>query len=184
MTLRSVHLAFSCLLIAAMISACSTIRVHHETAPGVDFTSYKSFSQTDPPATADASLPGYSEITGNHIQMAIGSVMESKGLTSAPEGEADLIVTFSINGQPRQDIDWDGGWGGWYGGGGGTYTVNYVTGTLTIDVFDKAQKKLIWHAYGQTDIYGTPGAGKGDTVDEAVMQILKEYPSNSAPIEP
>jgi hypothetical protein len=184
MTIRSAHLAFMCLLVAAMIPACSTIRVQQEAAPGVDFSSYKVFTQAPPPKTADASLPGYSEIAGSHIQMAIGHAMESKGLTSAPEGKADLIVVFSIDGQPRQDIESDGGYGGWYGGWGGSgnsYSVNSVTGTLTIDVFDVEQKKLIWHAYGQTDIYGQPGSSGSDKVDDAVKQILKQYPSNTAP---
>jgi hypothetical protein len=119
-------------------------------------------------------MPGYSQITGDHIQASIAHELEAKGLSLTSTNNADLVVAFSIDGQPRQDVQWDGGMGGWYGGS--TYTVNYVKGTLTIDVFDAKKKKLVWHAYGQTNLYGSDPGRSSQKVDEAVSEILKGFP--------
>jgi hypothetical protein len=182
MSLRSIVLGVTSLLIIAPLSACSTVKVHEQVAPGVDFSAYKTFAQAPPPKTAGTSMPGYSEITGDHIQAAIAHALEAKGFTRASVQEADLVVSFAITGQPRQDIESEPGYGGFYGGlaAGNTYTVNYVRGTLTIDVFDAKTKKMIWHAYGQTDIYGS-GDGKGAAkVDGAIDSILKNFPPEAA----
>jgi hypothetical protein len=43
-----------------------------------------------------------------------------------------------------------------------------------VDVFDAKKKKLVWHAYGQTDLYGSEDHTR--EVDSAVQSILKEFP--------
>lgn len=155
-------------------AGCSSVAVHSDAAPGVDFSAYHTFAQAPPPKTANANLPGYSEITGDHIQAAIAHELETKGFSSAPVDKADLLVAFSINGQRRTDIESAGGFG-WYGGwGGDTYTVNYTEGTLIIDIFDAHKKSLIWHAYGQTNIYGH--GDHSSQVDPAVQSILEGFP--------
>jgi hypothetical protein len=158
-------------LALAASSGCSTVQVHSDAAPGIDFSAYKTFTQAPPPSSAGKSMPGYSTITGDHIQASIAHDLEVKGLTRASSSRsADVIIVFSIDGQPRQEID---GADDWYGGD--VYTVNYVQGTLVIDVIDAKKKKLIWHSYGQTDLYGS-GGGTSSQVDNAVNEILKGFP--------
>ena len=159
--------------ILLLVAGCSTVRVNTDYDKGTDFSKFKTFSQKPPPA-GSRTLKGYSEIAGRHINSAIAANLEAKGFRMAPEGaEGDLIVAFSIDGQPRQDVQWTGGgYGGWYGQ---SYTVNYVEGTLTIDLFDTEKHQLVWHGYGQTNIYGSQTDNYGK-VDEAVEQILKEFP--------
>lgn len=166
--LRSLSLV-AVLLLAA--GGCSTVSVKTDVAPGVDFSAYKTFSQTAPPKSAGAALPGYSEIAGENINASIAHALEMKGFSRVGSGRGDLIVTFSVDGEPRQDVQWDGGYGGYYGD---TYTVNYTRGTLAIDIFDAGQKKLVFHAYGQTDLYGS--SDYTNKVDSAVQQILKGFP--------
>jgi hypothetical protein len=164
---------FSLLLFAF---GCSTVSVHTDHASGIDFSAYKTFAQAPAPKSAGPQLPGYSEITGDHIQAAIAHALEVKGLTKAGPDDADLIVSFAIDGQARQDLVDDGGMYGYGGlGYGDTYTVSYTEGTLTIDLFDAKSKKLVWHAYGQTKIYGSDNADSAK-VDGAVADILKKFP--------
>jgi hypothetical protein len=166
-------LALSIPTILLFSVGCSTVSVNTDYDKGTDFSRFKTFSQKPPPQ-GSRSLKGYSEIAGRHINSAIATTLESKGFQMAPEGQdGDLIVAFSIDGQPRQDVEWTGGgYGGWYGQ---SYTVNYVEGTLTIDVFDASKRQLVWHAYGQTNIYGSQTDNYGK-VDDAVEQILKKFP--------
>jgi hypothetical protein len=155
-------------------AGCMTYNVHDQSLPGVDFSGFKTFAQKPPPARA-ANIPGYSTIMGDHIQSAIAHELESKGFRPAAEGSADLVVAFSVDGQPRQDIQSTGG--GWYGGWGDTYSVQYVEGTVTIDIFDARKRKLIWHAYGQTRLFGSSKADKANQkVDAVVAAILKKFP--------
>ena len=44
-------------------------------------------------------------------------------------------------------------------------------------MFDAKKKKLVWHAYGQTDLYGSNQGG--DKIDKAVSEILKRYTIDS-----
>jgi len=160
-----------------LVAGCASYNVKTQTAPGVDFSKYKTFGQKPPPKSV-ANIPGYSTIMGEHIQAAIAQEMESKGFRSASSGAPDLMVVITITGQPRQDVDYAGG-AGWYGGG--AYTVNYVQGTLIIDIFDAEQSKLIWHSYGQTDLYGSQSAKSSEkNVDAAVKAILKDFPPGSS----
>ena len=110
------------------------------------------------------------------------SQLEAKRLVPAAAGDADLLVSFSIDGQPRQDLEWSSGEAGPFGGwaGGSTYTVNYVEGTLTIDIHDTKKRELVWHAYGQTDLYGSRRGGFSTRVDAAVSEILEGYPPEPA----
>jgi len=178
MSIRTTLIRFAGLLAIAILSGCSTVQVYSEAAPGIDFSAYTTFSQAPPPQSVDRSLPGYSSITGDHIQASIAHELEAKGLTRASTGDGDLFVSFSIDGQPRHDIEWSEGGAGPFGGwaGGSTYTVNYVEGTLTIDVYDVEKKELVWHAYGQTELYGRSKGGSATMVDKAVSAILKGYP--------
>jgi hypothetical protein len=166
----SIPLRFAAVLLLLLAMACTTYNVQADAAPGIDFSAYKTFAQKPPPSTA-SNLPGYSVIEGEHIQAAIAHELEARGLSQAGEQSADLIIVFSIDGQPRQDVQWDGGYWGWYGD---AYTVNYVQGTLTIDVFERKAKKLVWHAYGQTNLYGNNNADR--RVDDAIRAIMKDFP--------
>jgi hypothetical protein len=163
---------FLAVLLTAIASTMGCTTVASDSAPGVDFSVYKTFMQAPPPSSAGANLPGYSVIAGEHIQIAIAHELEQKGFSPAQPGVAQLLVVFSVNGQPRQDIqNMGGGWGGWYGN---TYTVNYTLGTLVIDIFDAKTKKLIWHAYSQTNLYGS--SNHSNQVDGVVKSILKKFP--------
>jgi hypothetical protein len=55
-----------------------------------------------------------------------------------------------------------------------TYKQTYVKGTITINMFDRKQKKLIWTASAEGNIYG-PSSLKED-VDPAIRKMMKVFP--------
>jgi Domain of unknown function (DUF4136) len=158
------------LLFFGCASQISTTTTYDES---VDFTSYRTFGQGEPPAFAEG-MPGYSEITGRKIQQRIAHDLEQKGLQPASWDEADLQVTFTLGGQARQQTEYRGGAGwGWYGAGDVT-TENYIEGSLVIDIGDRVKNRLIWHGYGSKDIFSQ--SGDEETVLRAVDALLAKYP--------
>ncbi|CAD5265341.1 MULTISPECIES: DUF4136 domain-containing protein [unclassified Imperialibacter] len=74
-------------------------------------------------------------------------------------------------------------WHGWYGWGYRppywgdqvtTYTHNYVRGTITLNMYDRQLKKLVWTGSAEGDIYDP--AYIQYNVHPAIDRILKEFP--------
>jgi hypothetical protein len=80
-----------------------------------------------------------------------------------------------------------GGYGydgfGYYGGMGmgmGTSTTtyseqDYLVGTLVVDVFDKAEKKLIWQSVGQKTVDENPNSPEKN-VAKVASAMMKPFP--------
>jgi hypothetical protein len=113
------------LLVSALSLAGCGIKASTDYMPGTSFSSYQTFAQSPPSTQRVKSLPGYTEIVSQQIQDMIASDLQSKGYKPAAAEDADLLVAFSVSGQPRTDIV--GGGGGYYGWGGGTFTQHYVS---------------------------------------------------------
>jgi hypothetical protein len=160
------------LLVSALFLPGCGIKASTNFMPGTNFAKYRTFVQSPPPTQRVKNLPGYSEILGRQIQQMIASELQSKGLTPGGAEDADLLVAFSVSGQPRTDVVSSGG--GYYGWGGGTFTQHYVVGRLVIDIFDNRQKKLLWHGWADKEIFGAPGDVKG--VEQVVQAIMKKFP--------
>ena len=162
------------LLVSALFLAGCGIKASTNFMPGTNFAKYRTFVQSPPPTQRVKSLPGYSEILGRQIQQMIASELQSKGLTPGGAEDADLLVAFSVSGQPRTDVVGTGG-GGWgYGWGGGTFTTHYVVGRLVIDIFDNRNRKLLWHGWADKEIFEASGDVTG--VEEVVQAIMKKFP--------
>ena len=160
-------------LAVLLLIGCSTTRVKTGTTydPSMNFADYRTFAQAPPPASV-AAMPGYSEITGRQVQERIANNLEQKGFRPARWDEADLQVSFTLGGQPRQDIESWGGWG-WYGPGEVT-TENYVEGSLVIDMADRVRQRLVWHGYGSEDVF-SQAAGE-EALMKAVDAVLEKFP--------
>jgi len=161
-----------CLLAVALFLGGCGVKANTDFMPGTDFAKYRTFAQSPPPTERVRSLPGYTEIVGQQIQQMIASDLEGKGFAPAGTPAADLLVAFSVSGQPRTDIVGYGG--GFYGWGGDTVTQHYVVGRLVIDIFDNRDKKLLWHGWADREIFGDSAGMK--TVEEVVQAILKKFP--------
>ena len=141
------------LLVAACALGCQTVRVQATFDEGTDFAGYRTFTHAPAPEVGE-NLPGYSAITGRQIQDRISENLEREGLRVAVDEEADLLVAFSVSGRPESEIWGTGGFYDWIGGvGGETQTINYIRGTLIIDIFDQKRQTLVWHGWGEQDVF-------------------------------
>jgi hypothetical protein len=163
-------------LVAALFLAGCGVKANSDFMPGTDFAKYRTFAQSPPPAQRIRSLPGYSPILGQQIQQMIAADLEAKGYAPAGPQRADLLVAFSVSGQPRTDIVGTGG--GFYGWGGDAYTQHYVVGRLVVDIFDNRSHELLWHGWADREIFGA-SAEKKD-VEEVVQAIMKKFPPGPA----
>jgi hypothetical protein len=172
-------------LLLVICSACSSIEAFSDQDPDTDFASYRTFVLGSPPAEAPEGLPNYSAIAGERINRQIATNLESKGLREVPADEADILVSFQLAGEQRSEIRSTGpnsslyypSYDRWYGVGWydhNLYTVNYVIGTLIIDVFDRTEEKLVWHGWSSTGIYDQ--SNQQDKAKAVLEALLKLYP--------
>ncbi len=164
------HSPVRALTLVLLLAGCSTAQVSYDQS--ADFAGYKTFTQAPAPEAA-ANLVGYSSIVGGQIQEEIATQLQAKGFRAASPETADLVVVTAISGQQRADVVSDGGFG-WYGGYGDAYTVRYVEGTLIIDIFDRAKKRLLFHGWDQKDIFSS--SADSSLVLKSVQEILAKFP--------
>jgi hypothetical protein len=108
-----------------------------------DFSKYKTYAWTK---ISGAEEPN--QLTDQQIRQAIDEQLSKKGLTKT-EQHPDLLVAYQISMQKEKELNTFGDTGPWgYGrgwGGMGTITTSTIqVGTLVLDIYDPAQKQLIW----------------------------------------
>jgi hypothetical protein len=166
----------------SMHLGCASTTVETDRAEGVDFAAYRTFAVAPPPGPTQ-NLVGYSEIHGERIQKALVEAFTAKGYDLKDREEADLLVAFGVSGKPRTDIWSDRAIAGpgWYGSGTMVHSVHYLVGTLTVDVFDIADQRLIWHGWAQKEFFEDE-RDRGEA-PEAARSIVKTFPARPAPAE-
>jgi hypothetical protein len=117
----------------------------------------------------------------------VNASLGAKGfqLVSDPES-AQLIVAYYVGLQPRTDyrVDTFGG-GGYYGYGYGwgmygapgnidVRAINYVDGTLILDIKDRASGQLAWRATSEKRI--NEGDGAQDKINRLVADMVVSLP--------
>jgi hypothetical protein len=185
---------FSIFVIAVVLSSCSSLEVLYDYDKSVDFNQFKTFGFYPWDYKNGFQINDYDKQT---ITNAIRSEMEDKGYQYQKEGAEMLISIFvTLEGKTSYEAyaNHYGGWAG-YGGGWGYYgfgygygygpgytttTVtrrNYQEGTLVIDVFSVAEKKLIWQGIGSREVeYNLEERDR--ELPKNVRQILAKFPNS------
>ena len=175
--MKHLLLLFCCL----WLGACTSITANADFEEGLDFSTFETFYLAAPPTTAPVGLPGYSEIRGRELNERLARALEAKGYVRSAEEQADLVVSFSLAGELREDVRSSGSvafgtmrYHGWYGATWyepSLYTVSYVKGTLVVDAFDRARERIVWHGWSSVSLYSErDAASKVEDVIEAVME--------------
>ena len=188
------------LLSIIFLGACSSIKVTSDFDKEVDFTKYKTFEYYGWAEESDKILNRFQR---ERIEAAFGDEFLKRGLKYV-EGNGDMVVSLYIVVDKKTSTTaytnhyGTGGYGyggmGWYGGYGmgmgmgmgmggmgmgsstTTYSENdYLAGTLVVDVFDKAEKKMIWQSVGQKTIEENPKKADRNTPKVAAA-IMKPFP--------
>ncbi len=178
------------LLSIVFLGACSSLTVKSDYDKEVDFTKYKTFEYYGWAEDSDKILNRFEK---ERIEQAFGDEFRKRGLEAVKEN-GDMVVSLFIVAEQKTSTTAHtnhynmGGYGyggfGYYGGYGGmgmgnsttTYSENdYTVGTLVVDVFDKAEKKLIWQSVGQKTVDDNPKTAEKN-MPKVAAAIMKPFP--------
>ena len=191
------YLASILFLSLIFLGACSSIKVTSDYDKEADFTKYKTYEYYGWAEESDKILNRFQK---ERIESAFGDEFAKRGLKFV-EGGGDMVVSlyvvvdkktsttaytnhYGTGGYGYGGGGWYGGYGMGYGGGyggmGGTSTTtysenDYLEGTLVVDVFDKAEKKMIWQSVGQKTLEENPKKAESNTPKVAAA-IMKPFP--------
>ncbi len=192
--MKSIAKIFLIFVAAAMLAACSTLKVTHDYDKTVDFTQLKTFEFYGWAEESDKIL---NQLEKERIQAAFGNELKKRGLEYVESG-GDMIVTLFVMTENKTQYNatttgmgyggyygygprW--GWGPRYGVGVATTTVdeyNYTVGTLVIDIYHAGDEKLIFESIGSGTVNENPQT-REKNLPKVVAKIMAPYPV--APIE-
>lgn len=176
------------LSIGLLFSSCATIKVNSDVDASVDFSKYKTFQYYGWTKDSDKQL---NDLDKRRLEQAFRKEFEKRGLTLVESG-GDLVVSLFILVKQKVEQEatttYNGGgyYGGYYGygprwGWGPGYSstrvseYEYQEGTLVVDVFDAAEKRLIWESIGVGTIDENP-SNREKNIPKAVEKIMEDYP--------
>lgn len=166
------------ILLAAVslgVTSCSPFQVKSDYSATANFTNYKTYLLR----TDDLKL---NDIDKDRVLNELSKQLQTKALTSAQN--PDLIVNVKVSHKKVQDIttSYGGGfgWGRPYGWGGGfgmgnTWTNNYNSGTIIVDIIDAKTQKLVWQGIGSGLSVDSPKS-KQKQIPQIVAEIMANYP--------
>jgi hypothetical protein len=153
--------------------------------PGTDFAKFKTYRwvKMEGVQTPD-------DITDAQIKQAIDTQLAAKGLTKTDADSADILVGYRVALDQEKQLNayTSGGYGGWgwggpyrgygYGGGMTTATTQTITvGTLSLDMYDPAVKKLVWRGTASKTIDANAKPDKRQkNLNKAMAKMFKNYP--------
>lgn len=180
--------AIGCLLVAG---CATTLTATTDYDPGVDFTTYSSFSWIDPnPLIRSVTQRPLSPLVVQRLMADTRDLLEGRGLRFVEDPtEADLAVAFTVGSRDGIRISSypttslhrgrrgrpTNSWGN-YWGGSTVRTRQYTEGQLAVDLFDVAQARPVWHGTVSTRITRGDRAEPNEVIREALTAILDEFP--------
>ena len=150
-----------------------------------DFSRFKTYKWVE---LKNAQNPG--DLLDKQIKSVFDTQLAAKGLTKVDADPADLYIGYQVSvGQEKEftsyNTDWGygAGWyrGGWYGspGGGmstGTTSTIYI-GQIALDMYDSANKDLVWRGLGSKTIDPKAKPEKQQkNLTKTATKMLKNYP--------
>jgi hypothetical protein len=170
------------------LAACGTTApdTYSQVAPGSDFRGIKTYGFIEQASTDKG---GYESLETNFLKVAVAQQMDLRGLRYDPTNP-DVVMNFYIHTEDkmrtRQTPAMGGGYygyrGGYYdsfGGGGGGYETRieqYTMGTLTIDMFDPRERKLLWEGTVKGRLTKKDVQNLEATIDQAVKDVYVKFP--------
>ena len=127
-----------------------------------------------------------SPMTEGRIKRAIQESLQSKGLqVVADPDQADFVVAFTVGARDEVQVTsyptaYRGAWGGGYWGGG--YYGNqvdvrqYTEGRLSIDIFDRAEHRPVWHGWATKRITSKAQEDPEPVLREVVAAMMAKFP--------
>lgn len=153
------------------------------TDESIDFTSYKTYAFPSIQVN-DTALLNYKDRL-LMIQQAIESQLNSRGYEKSTLSSADLLINIGVTVeekiQTRESDIREGaqytGQRSYYKEAGEVEVRRYKLGTVTLDVVDVANNKMIWQGVADEVVKENPTDEKAQkTIDRGIKNLFKKYP--------
>lgn len=179
-------------LVCAGLAACDH-KTGYQYDREADFSQFKTFAMVD----VKGGLDKLSELERRQVTDAVERGLIARGLTKADLETADLYAGIQVGFEKTQEYTtinmggpwgWGPGWGpplgwGWGVGAGGvarTTANTVITGTLVVDLYDRAKKQMIWRGQVSKTVDPTRKQAKRlERLDRAVAELFRNYPPAS-----
>lgn len=190
------------LLLLVVVTGCASQRpavVDYDRT--INFSGYQTFGffpqqSAEADATENTAATGYEPLISQHFKAAIMQQMQALGYQYSAENP-QLLVNFGTNVETRTDIESSPfrasvGYGfygrsSFYMGfpiyGNDLEKRTYKYGTVSIDVIDAAQKRLIWEGRAEGKLTQKAMNNQQKAVFDAVALIYQRYPTRLQPTE-
>jgi len=171
------------LVLAILLSSCSSVRVAADYDREANFDQYKTFAFFKP----GIDKAEISDIDKRRILRAIEAELMAKGMTKSEN--PDMLVSIFTKSNQRVDVynnawgygawGWGGynrwGWG-WNPGWGRSNVSTSTEGMLFIDFIDTGKKELIWQGSGTGYLVTNNVEKKEARIKEFVAKTLEQFP--------
>ncbi len=170
-------------ILALSWMGCATVNVSKtETAPGVDFTKYKSFEFYALTATGDTVSANFAKNT-DLLKEAIVTEMKKRGYTkviTSPDLLINIGIVVTEKIQTRQtDFRTDApkymGQRNYSWKSEEVEVGRYKEGTVTVDVVDAAANQMVWKGVAESVLPGKQ-AKMPDVIREGILKLFEKYP--------
>ena len=166
----------STVVMALIMSSCSSVKVASDYDRGADFSSYKSFAFYK----TGIDKAEISDLDKRRILRAIEAELLAKGFTKSEN--PDLLVSIFTKSREKINVYNNGwgpygygwGWSPWYYGNYSTVSTS-TEGSLYIDLIDAKKKELVWQGLG-TGYLSRNMDKKEERIREFVSKIMTRYP--------
>lgn len=173
------------LVLAILLSSCSSVRVAADYDREANFDQYKTFAFFKP----GIDKAEISDIDKRRILRAIEAELLAKGMTKSEN--PDMLVSIFTKSTQRVDVynnawgfggwgwggfnRWGWGWGPGFGWGGNNVSTR-TEGMLFIDFIDTDKKELFWQGSGTGYLVTRNVEKKEARIKEFVAKTLEQFP--------
>jgi|SRR3954469_5405482 hypothetical protein len=184
--LNMTKLSLLSITFALLITGCAVAQdVRYNFDRDADFSKFKTYKWVSLNTTAQGD-----SLLSKQIKAAVDIELGVKGLTKVEEDTADLYIGYQTAiGQEKAFTSYNSGWGygpgwyrgGWYGSPGGGMTTGQTstiyTGQLDLDMYDSANRDLVWRGVASKtiDTNAKPDKQQKNLI-KAVAKLFKNYP--------
>src|SRR4051812_27834839 len=165
MTRRTITALAMLILLIATAAYAQKVRTDSDpAAPFVTFTTYAWTAGTASPNPL-----------GEHgVHAAVDAQLAAKGLKLVDSNPTLFVATHVLAHQQQQIIA--KGFGPWGLGGYGPATIQtYVQGTLIVDLYAAATKKMVWRGIA-TGTASDQASKNTSKIDKALVKMFEQYP--------
>lgn len=168
----------SILLLAIMVTSCSSVRVVSDYDKNANFDSYKTFAFFK----TGIDKAELNDLDKRRILKAIETEMVSQGFQKS--SSPDILVSIFTKSREKVNVYNNGyggfgygwGWSPWYWQNQNTVTRS-TEGSLFIDFIDANKKELVWQGTGTGYLRISGDVDKKEArIKEFVAKIMEKYP--------